>query len=155
MTAHKKSQLTLYPGNIKELRLLKMRMMMRWGPLCSHRSLWEQHWVLKNLWPELSIYSSPLISASGVGGGVGNRWSTPYFRRSQLEFRSYSETNTMKKCLQSFSDWRRRIKQIFVFTGNTKPTWLTFSNLHHKKDKPCSFLQFQQSISTIQMMYRY
>jgi hypothetical protein len=53
--------------------MMTMMLIMRWEPLCRHRTVQQQHLILKNLFSGLSIYSSPLMSAvrslrCGVGG---------------------------------------------------------------------------------------
>jgi hypothetical protein len=41
-----------------------MKLMMKWEPLCHHRIIQQQNWVLRNLSSGLSIYSSPLMLRS-------------------------------------------------------------------------------------------
>ncbi len=62
--------------------MMTMMLMMRWKLLRCHRTVQQQHWehwVLKNLLSELSIYSSPLMAANEVcWEGAANRWTTWY-----------------------------------------------------------------------------
>jgi hypothetical protein len=68
VTAQKRVNLLFLRG-CKRGEMMMMVLLMRWEPMCHHRTMPKQHWVLKNLFSGLSIYSSPFISTSEVWGG--------------------------------------------------------------------------------------
>ncbi len=127
----KKSQLTL-PQGCWRGEMLKMMLMMRWEPLCCHRSLRQQHWVLKDLLSEFSIYSSPLISQWGVvqEGQEMNGQSDTYMW-SQPDFQLLAGPAFNEQGLKLIFDWGRQITPLFIFTGDTTTVFIVFWQNHY------------------------
>ncbi len=89
-----------------------------------HSTMWQQHWVLKNLLSWLSIYSSPFIPASGVWGKAGNRHSTDTHRQFQLDFQflarpPYNETGFLTIITSILWLGKTNKRCFFVFICNT------------------------------------
>ncbi len=95
-----------------------------------HRTMRQEHCVLRNSSSGLSIYSSPLISTMRCGGDIDCQHDT--YRWSWLSFRSQLNLHTAEQGLQNLHtrklytlscDWRRGIKPYF-FYGDTTSHYL-------------------------------
>ncbi len=81
-------------------------LMMRWEPLCHHRIVRQQHWVLKNLLSGRSIYSSPLISASEVweqGQKIDGQHDTYTIFGPSLLISSQPDLHTMNRVYNHYN----------------------------------------------------
>ncbi len=113
----KKSQLTLSQGwwRREMSSLILMMTMMRWEPV-NHRTMWQQHCVLRNSPWGPNRHNSPLISAErcvGGGGGQDIDGQLDTYRQSQLGFSSPEPPYCCLQNLQLFYDWGRQLRRIF------------------------------------------
>ncbi len=77
---------------------LMLMMMTRWEPVC-HRTVRQQHWVLRKSSSGLSLFSFPLISAVLWGGGQGIDSQRFTYRQSWLSFHSHLNLHTAEQGL--------------------------------------------------------
>jgi hypothetical protein len=69
-----------------------MMLLMRWEPLCRHLTVWQQHWVLKNLPPDSVFIVLPSYQ-QWVVWGAGNRQSTQYLLTVSTGFSASNQTS--------------------------------------------------------------
>jgi hypothetical protein len=128
----KKSQLTLSQLMLKrEMSSLMLMMMKRWEPV-HHRTVGQQHWVLRNSSSGLSIYSSPLISSERCGGGeqeINGQHGT--YRGSLLGFNFQPNLQITEQVWQNLyiSFWLGKMSTAkFFIYGETEHTIRTASS---------------------------
>ncbi len=101
----------------------------RWGGWAAwavaqshHRTVRQQHWVLRNSSSGLSIYSSPLISAEMCWGDREKIVNAILIVSPNWVLSSRPDLHTAKQGLQTIHlicNWRRQIKPIFCISGIT------------------------------------
>ncbi len=109
-----------------------MMLMIKWEPLCHYRTVRQQHWILKNLFSRLSIYSFPLISATRCWevGGIDGQHDT--YRLSQLGFQLPGRPpyNEIGFTIFTIILWRGKINKIrFLYlTAINSPLRINYLN---------------------------